>query len=224
MKTRRSRGSEAAEAGGSTMELELELPSDIDVDQLEELLPDVSPSKLTPDAAVQLYKFILDQARAINDLGVQLEQSQSESLKKEIELDQTLQDHDMRFKELDDALSSRSAEVERLNKEYEAIGELMAARAVPDLLTMSEIASTRAILESEKASFSKSQIISSSEIEKLRFNAADHEREKRDLLSVIERLRSEDDLRDGLCFIVVRQLKPHRLYLSKSKFAPCRGH
>ena len=56
---------------------------------------------------------------------------------------------------------------------------------------------TRETLENERKRFSQSHSASSSEADALKVRITDLEREKRDLVGVIARLRTEDEEREG---------------------------
>ncbi len=64
-------------------------------------------------------------------------------------------------------------------------------------MTRSAAETTLSILQAEREALSRSQNASSSEAETLKLLVAEHDREKRDLIGVIDRLRSDDEQRDG---------------------------
>jgi hypothetical protein len=62
---------------------------------------------------------------------------------------------------------------------------------------------TQAALANEHARFNESQTASTSEVETLKIKLTDFEREKRDLIGVIARLRTEDEEREGRCLYLL---------------------
>jgi nitrogen fixation protein FixH len=56
---------------------------------------------------------------------------------------------------------------------------------------------TRENLENERAQFTQSHTASTSEVEALKIRLTDFEKEKRDLVGVIARLRTEDEERES---------------------------
>jgi nucleoprotein TPR len=52
-------------------------------------------------------------------------------------------------------------------------------------------------MESERSNLEKSRNTSTTEVETLKLSISEHEREKRDLIGVIDRLRVDDEQRDG---------------------------
>ena len=57
-------------------------------------------------------------------------------------------------------------------------------------------------MEMEQARSNQSHIASASELEGLKLQVTECEREKRDLVGVIARLRSEDEERESTCYFV----------------------
>lgn len=112
MKTRRSKGSEAGQDDLQT--LDIDLPQNMDIEQLEQLVPGVQLKHPNNQTIVLVYEALLDRYRSVNALNMQIEEMRSESVRKEVELDQTLQDQDVRVKDLEQALSSKASEVENL--------------------------------------------------------------------------------------------------------------
>jgi hypothetical protein len=97
--------------------LEVDIPRELDVSPLEELFPDIALKQPTSQTILMVYRSLLDHVQTIGSLNVRLEESRSENVRKEVELDQTLQEQDVRLKELEQSLSSRVAEVEHLKEE-----------------------------------------------------------------------------------------------------------
>ena len=122
MKTRRSKGNEPQQ--DETHALEIDIPAELDVSPLEELFPDATLKQPTTQTVLMIYRSLLDHIHSISSLNARLEETRAESVRKEVELDQTLQEQDMRFKELEQNLSSRQAEVEYLKSENKQLCSL----------------------------------------------------------------------------------------------------
>src|ERR1700761_9596848 len=119
MKTRRSKGNESIQEDVAT--LEVDLPPEMDVDQLERLLPDVQVKQPNQHNILAVYNTLLEQSGTISTLNLELEELRSESIRKEVELDQTLQDQDVRFKDLEQSLNSKVAEIDGLREQIKQL-------------------------------------------------------------------------------------------------------
>jgi nucleoprotein TPR len=108
MKTRRAKVNEPEV--DEAQSLEVDLPDDMDFARLEELLPDNPLKQPTAQSTLVVYNYLLEQSREVQALNIQLEEMRSDSMRKEVELEQTMQEHELRFKELEESLSLKSNE------------------------------------------------------------------------------------------------------------------
>ncbi|EIN12937.1 hypothetical protein PUNSTDRAFT_97919 [Punctularia strigosozonata HHB-11173 SS5] len=190
MKTRRRTKAAAAAAGDDDDNasqagtddgqgvLNITLPNDVDIDSLATLLPDVSFTSLTPSGAVALMKLIQTQAMMVDNTQRELEECKAEGEKKDVELDQALQDKENTAQELETALQLANDELKTVKEERD------------------RLAASQHTLQSQVASYNASQTSSSTELDTLRHRLDDSEREKRDLVAVITRLKEDITQRD----------------------------
>ncbi|TDL22268.1 hypothetical protein BD410DRAFT_789007 [Rickenella mellea] len=149
------------------------LPSDVSFTALSELLPDVSFESPSPETIIHCYKLVLEQHEQISNFQRDLEDLRAEAERKDVELDQALQDRESAVREMEGAVET-------------AQNELKLAKLEKD-----EIAASRDALQSQLSAMSSSHSTSSSEVESLRRRTEDREREKRDLMVVVSRLKDD---------------------------------
>ncbi|TFK52180.1 hypothetical protein OE88DRAFT_1367940 [Heliocybe sulcata] len=190
VKTRRSKQTTAAEssdhaesasqagADDAGVTLALKLPEDIDYDALSSILPDVPLTNPNPDAIVSFYRFLLAQVSELDAVQREVEELRAESERKDVELDQALQDKETAAKEAD-------ANVEAAQKELKQVKE-----------ERDQLAAKNRELEHKIANLSNTQSSSSTEVITLRQRVEDTEREKRDLVLVVSRLKEDSAQRE----------------------------
>jgi hypothetical protein len=125
MKTRRSKGGDdehPPDGDAATTTLTLALPSDIDPTQLADIIPDISLDNPSSEDVVSIYKLVLKQAADLDELSSQLEQANESSHRKDIELDQLLQERDVQMKDIESTLTTNTSEVDKLRAELKAKG------------------------------------------------------------------------------------------------------
>ncbi|THH00176.1 hypothetical protein EW026_g2304 [Hermanssonia centrifuga] len=135
-----------------------------------------SPS---PEAIVSLYRLIAGQASEIDATTRELEGTKAEVERKDIELDQALQDRESASRELETTLENVQNELRQVKQEKE------------------EIVASRSALQAQLSAISNSQSMSSSEVETLKHRVEDTEREKRDLVGLVSRLKEDAVQREG---------------------------
>ncbi len=117
MKTRRSKGSEQDNTQDEPHSLQLNLPDDIDGDQILQLIPGISLLSPSPEDVIAVYKFLIEQTREVDSLNAQVEESNAASVRKDIELDQALQERDVQIRELESSAQLNATQVEKLRDE-----------------------------------------------------------------------------------------------------------
>lgn len=164
-----------SEVGTSQVEevIVLDIPDDVDLDSLSELLPETNLNAPSHDTVVQLYRLILAQALEGRLIAQELDEARAEVEKKDVELDQALQDKESASRDLETLLEN-------------AQNELVLAKQERD-----QAVASQAALQAQIQALSNSQSSSSSEVEALKRRVEDTEREKRDLVGVISRLKQE---------------------------------
>ena len=192
------------EASSSRAEFSVTVPDDIDVEYLSRLLPDFSFETPSPDAVLSLYRFVVSQAVDLDGALRDLEESRAEVERKDIELDQALQDRESSVSSLETQVKSLQEELAKVKEERNTFGMSMSTlfggyscHDICYLLYLCCLASSKSNLESQLSTMSSSQSVSSTELDSFRHRVDDIEREKRDLLGVVSRLKEDSAQRDG---------------------------
>lgn len=130
MKTRRKSKAEAVavesdqeEGADDSTSLAIELPEDIDVDSLQDILPDISISSPSSESIVAVYRLLLAQVQDGDALQRELEEARAEAERKDVELDQALQDKESQAKEHEASLEVMQKDTKDLKQEKEQLGE-----------------------------------------------------------------------------------------------------
>ncbi|KAH9480632.1 Protein MLP1-like protein [Psilocybe cubensis] len=182
MKTRRKSKAAAAEQSSDGPEapqtLHIVLPDDVDEDTLTDLLPDVNLTALSTEDVVNLYRALITQAVNLDATERERDEVKADLERKDVELDQALQDKESSSKDLESTVEKIQEELEKSQAER------------------SKLAEEKMELESQLTRLSTSQSSSSTEVENLKRRVDDTEREKRELVGVISRLKDEGSQRD----------------------------
>ena len=100
------------------------IPEDVDFDALSALLPDVNLANPSPETIVSLYRLLVGQAADSDATQRELEEARAEIQRKDIELDQALQDRETATSELESTLESVQQELAQMKEERDALGAL----------------------------------------------------------------------------------------------------
>ena len=133
MKTRRKSKAAAAAAAQeaatrenspipSSSSFTVNIPEDVDFDALSALLPDVNLSSPAPETILSLYRLILGQASDTEAAQRELEDARAEIQRKDVELDQALQDRETATSELESTLETVQKELAQVKEERDALG------------------------------------------------------------------------------------------------------
>jgi len=200
MKTRRK--SKTTTAGHDEENLDVPLsvtiPDDIDEEALTSLLPDTNIVALTSDAIVTIYRLLLSQTSSLDVTERERDETRAELERKEVELDQALQDKESSAKDLETSVEVVYEELAQVKQERDHLGEYTLKECMLSAQFFHVIVETKNTLQSQIATLSSSQSTSSTEVETLRRRADDTDREKRELVGVISRLKDESSQRDGM--------------------------
>ena len=109
------------------------IPPDLDVDTLSRILPDVSFSKPDPETVISVYRLLLAQVADQDDTRRDLEELRAESVHKDIEIDQAIQDGETKIKDPEDALDTLQKEVATMKEERDQLGACPHAFYAPHL-------------------------------------------------------------------------------------------
>ncbi|KAF8903177.1 hypothetical protein CPB84DRAFT_810991 [Gymnopilus junonius] len=176
--TKTRRQSKAADAESAEGHFNITLPDDLDGDQLSEILPEINLTSLSPDDVVTLYRTLLTHSINLDATERERDEVKAELEKKDIELDQALQDRESSSKDLEASVESVHEELAQVKRERD------------------QLAQEKAQLQGKVNKLSNSQSSSSTEVETLKRRVEDTEREKRELVGVISRLKDESAQRE----------------------------
>jgi nucleoprotein TPR len=174
----------------------IELPPDIDLDSLQNILPDTSLTSPSPESIVSLYRLLLAQVEEADAIQRVLEEARAEAEKKDVELDQALQDRESQTKDLETSLDTLQSELKEVKQERDQLGTCFNYFFYFVWLIL-HTASSRAALQAQINTLSTSQSTSSTEVDTLKHRVEDTEREKRDLVGVVSRLKEDSAQREG---------------------------
>ncbi|KAG9227404.1 Protein mlp1 [Pleurotus ostreatus] len=175
VETRRKSRANAARSSPPFSEhgLEVELPEDLDQDTLSALLPDTNIATVTSETVISIYRALLLHTSELDAAQRELDQARAEVERKDVELDQALQDRETISKDLEVSLEDVQNGLNQMQDERD------------------KLATSNAALREQLKTLTSSQSVSSSELESLKSRVEDTEREKRDLVNVISRLKQE---------------------------------
>lgn len=100
----------------------LSIPSDIDVDVLSNLLPGTNLSSPSNDEIIALYRLLLIQSLEGRTIFQELEEARADIEKKDVELDQALQDREGLTRELEASLEAVQEDLQKVKKERDELG------------------------------------------------------------------------------------------------------
>ncbi|TFY82201.1 hypothetical protein EWM64_g1811 [Hericium alpestre] len=170
--------SEPQTPGPSKVEFSVSLPDDIDAEYLASVLPEVSLETPGPETIIALYRIVQSQATTIDATSRSLEDARADLERKDVELDQLFQDKESTSRDVESELENVQKELKQVKQERD------------------ELASLNASLQSQVTSLTSSQSSSSTEVDVLKRRVEETEREKRDLVGVVSRLKEDSVQRD----------------------------
>jgi nucleoprotein TPR len=138
MKTRRKSKVQAeaeAEAASQSTEdtshatLAVALPDDLDLELLAQCAPEVDDwSNLTADTVLKVYSAFLTYAKEHDSIQENLERTTAELEKKDVELDQALQDRESASNEFEVTLETTKVELDKTKQQCEQLGTCISSR------------------------------------------------------------------------------------------------
>jgi len=164
---------------GPSHSFHIALPDELPLESLSALLPETSLEAPSPESILYIYKLLLAQANDLSGVSAELEELRSQLMRKDVELDQALQDKESAVAELEQS-------VEATRNELKSV-----------VVQRDELRASQGALQSQLATMSSSQTSRSSELDVLRVRIEETEREKRDLVGVVDRLRSDGTQAEG---------------------------
>jgi len=176
----------------------ISLPSDIDLDALSTLIPGESLEAPSEDTILHLYRTLLVHVTQVDAVTREVEELRAEAEKKEVELDQAYQDRENDKKELENLADNLQKELRIIKDERDELGAYLCSLVSRrHSINVVWVAAARVVLQTQLSSTSSSHNASSVELDNLRTRVEDVEREKRDLVSIVSRLKEDCVQRDG---------------------------
>lgn len=158
----------------------LSIPPDIPLEDLSNLIPDAAFDSPSPETILHIYRLVLAQATDLSSSTKELEDARARIVRKDVELDQALQDKENAVSELEQSVEAAHNELKVAAQQRE------------------ELSASQATLQSQLSTLSNTQSTRSSELDTLQRRVEDTEREKRDLVVVVDRLRTDCAQAEGV--------------------------
>lgn len=176
----------------------ISLPSDIDLDALSALIPGEPLEVPTEDTVLHLYRTLLAHVTQLDATTHEVEELRAEAEKKEVELDQAYQDRENDKKEMENLADNLQKELKIVKSERDELGMCSGGLGVHcSSIDVAWVATAKVALQTRLSSTSSSHNASSAELNNLKTRVEDVEREKRDLISIVSRLKEDCAQRDG---------------------------
>lgn len=100
-----------------------DVPDDVDLESLTNIVPeDINLTSPTPESIVSLYRYLLAQVEEIDASQRELEEARAEGERKDIELDQALQDRESQSHEYEASLDTLQSELKEVKQERDQLG------------------------------------------------------------------------------------------------------
>jgi nucleoprotein TPR len=115
--------SEVGTASQTRVDFSVSIPDDLDFDYLSRLLPDFSLETPSPDTVLSLYRLVVTQAVSLENALHDLEESRAENERKDVELDQALQDRESSVSSLEAQVKGFQEELTKVKQDRNALGE-----------------------------------------------------------------------------------------------------
>ncbi len=125
MTNTRRKSKAAAEAGDGDHPLTISIPEDIDEDVLADIIPDANLTSITSDDVVTLYRALIAQVANVDSMARNRDEIRAELERKDIELDQALQDKETSSKDLEDSAESVHEELIHVKRERDELGKIV---------------------------------------------------------------------------------------------------
>lgn len=120
--TRRKSKAAEHEASEAQHSLTLTLPDDVDEEVLSNLLPETNLTSISAEDVVALYRLMVTQVVTVDVAERERDDVRAELERKDIELDQALQDKENASKELEASVEAWNEELSRVKGERDRLG------------------------------------------------------------------------------------------------------
>lgn len=179
--------------------LNVPIPDDIDEDALSNILPDLNFAAVSVNDILTLYKQLISQAVNLDSAERDRDEFRAELERKDVELDQALQDKESISKELENSAEAVHEDLKKVKHERDQLGAYdCTTLCLAGAYSRHTAAETNSVLQAKLTDLENMKSSSSHESDALKRKVEDTEREKRDLVVVISRLKDESTQRDGM--------------------------
>ena len=102
--------------------LEITLSDDIDKDALSKLIPDIDLASLSADDILSIYRLLLSQLISLDSAQRERDEARADTERKDIELDQALQDKESLSNDHEASVESIHKELQQVKQERDQLG------------------------------------------------------------------------------------------------------
>jgi hypothetical protein len=102
--------------------LEITLSNDIDEDALSKLIPEINLALLSSDDILSIYRLLLSQLVSLDSAQRERDEARADTERKDIELDQALQDKESLSNDLEASVESIHKELQQVKQERDQLG------------------------------------------------------------------------------------------------------
>lgn len=102
--------------------LHITLPDDIDEDTLSKLIPEINLTSLSSDDILYIYRLFLSKLSDLDSVQRERDEARAEAERKDIELDQALQDKESLTNDLETSVESINKGLEQVKQERDQLG------------------------------------------------------------------------------------------------------
>ena len=177
---------------------EITLSDDIDEGSLSKLIPETNLSSLSSDDILFIYRLLLSQLAGLDAAQRERDEARADTERKDIELDQALQDKERLSNDLEASVELIHKELQQVKLERDQLGSYNTVFSrIYVSCSFTLVVEDKTVLQNQITSISASQHSSTSESTSLKERVEDTEREKRELVGVISRLKDESSQREG---------------------------
>ena len=181
----------------STVSIQVALSDDVDEDALTNLLPEINLASVSSDDILSIYRLLLSQLTSLDSAQRERDEARADTERKDIELDQALQDKESLSNDLEASVESVHKELHQVKQERDQLGSYNTFISIILIYLFTFVVEDKTILQNQITAISATQHSSTSESTSLKERVEDTEREKRELVGVISRLKDESSQREG---------------------------
>jgi nucleoprotein TPR len=112
----------AAEHNIPLNSIQITLSDDVDVDALSKLIPEINLTSLSSDDILFIYQLLVSQLTSLDSAHRERDEARAETERKDVELDQALQDKESLTNDFEASVESVNKELQQVKQEREQLG------------------------------------------------------------------------------------------------------